>query len=157
MQFEYDGVTVCLKGVLPKELLSMQAGKHFFSSMDRGRRLFVQLIGAESEGIHFELPEQVQGILLDFSQVFDTPKGLPPTLAYNHKIILKDGTQPISTRPYHLQYYQKTEIKKIVVELLNSRVIRPSSSPFSSHILLVRKIDVAKNYVLITMHLTRRL
>lgn len=45
----------------------------------------------------------------------------------------------MSVRPYQYPYYQKTEIKKIVKELLESRTIRLSQSPFSSLVLLVRK------------------
>ena len=44
-------------------------------------------------------------------------------------------------RPYRYPYFQKEETKKIVAELLMSSVIRPSQSPFSSPVLLVRKAD----------------
>jgi hypothetical protein len=47
----------------------------------------------------------------------------------------------MSVRPYPYPFYQKEEIERIVKELLDSRVIRPSNSPFSSSVLLVRKAD----------------
>lgn len=59
----------------------------------------------------------------------------------NHKIVLKDDTPPISTSPYRYPHYQKIEIEKKVAKLLTLRVIRLSSSPLSSHVLLVRKAD----------------
>jgi hypothetical protein len=42
---------------------------------------------------------------------------------------------------YHYPYYQKEEIERLVGEMLNSWVIRPSQSPYSSPVLLVRKVD----------------
>ncbi|XP_042972920.1 uncharacterized protein K02A2.6-like [Carya illinoinensis] len=51
------------------------------------------------------------------------------------------GTSPISVRLYRYPYFQKDEIEKIVLELLDSEVIRPSQSPYFSHVLLVRKAD----------------
>ena len=55
--------------------------------------------------------------------------------------MLKEGTQAINERPYRYHFYQKSEIEKIVHELLEVRSIRPSQSPFSSLVLLVRKAD----------------
>jgi hypothetical protein len=55
--------------------------------------------------------------------------------------LLKPNTQPICVRPYRYPFYRKEEIEKIVRELLTSWVIKPSQSPFSSPVLLVRKAD----------------
>ena len=55
--------------------------------------------------------------------------------------ILMEGTTPICRKPYKYSHFQKTEIEKIVTNLLEVGSIRPSQSPFSSLILLVRKAD----------------
>jgi len=47
----------------------------------------------------------------------------------------------ISVCPYRYPYYQKSEIKKLIKELLAMGTIRPNQSPFSSPILLVGKAD----------------
>ena len=42
-------------------------------------------------------------------------------------------------KPYRYPYFQKSKIEKLVGEMLTNRVIRPSTSPFSSLVLLVKK------------------
>lgn len=44
--------------------------------------------------------EDISKLLSEFKGVFEWPQGLPPSCSYDHKIVLKKGTQPISTRPY---------------------------------------------------------
>jgi hypothetical protein len=78
---------------------------------------------------------------MDFADIFQEPQGLPPHRAHDHSVPLQEGAQPVSVRPYRYLYYQKEEIEKIVRELLDSGVIRPSHNPFSSPVLLVRKTD----------------
>jgi len=87
------------------------------------------------------LPASVAAILNAYTDVFQEPKGLPPHRAQDHSIPLQEGAQPVSVRPYRYPFYQKEEIEKIVQELLDSGVIRPSHNPFSSPVLLVRKLD----------------
>lgn len=54
---------------------------------------------------------------------------------------MKEGIALICQRPYRYPYFQKSEIQKIVNELLEVGSIRPSQSPFFSPVLLVRKAD----------------
>nr|GEX39250.1 hypothetical protein [Tanacetum cinerariifolium] len=62
-------------------------------------------------------------------------------LEIDHKIPLKEGTQPINIRPYRHPPVQKDAIESIVQELLDSEVIRHSQSSFSSPVVMVKKKD----------------
>ena len=79
--------------------------------------------------------------MLEFASVFYTPTRLPPSRGHEHQILLKDGTAPICQRPYRYPHIQKTKIENIIADLLEAGSIRPSHSPFSSPVLLVRKVD----------------
>ncbi|XP_013601199.1 PREDICTED: uncharacterized protein LOC106308599 [Brassica oleracea var. oleracea] len=70
-----------------------------------------------------------------------TPHGLPPVRDIEHTITLKEGTDPINVHPYRYTYFQKDEIERKVAEMLNAGIIQSRSSPFSSHVLLVKKKD----------------
>lgn len=47
----------------------------------------------------------------------------------------------MNVRPYRYPHYQKNDIEKMIVELLSNGVIRPSTSPYSSPVILVKKHD----------------
>ena len=135
MEFVLDGKPVLLKGLQPSGL-DFQESKKFFKPVVK-KGLCLQVISS--------IPEQVQpeieDLLTEFSAIFAVPPGLPPLRGHEHQILLKKGTQAINKRPYRYPFYQKSEIEKIVHELLEVGSIRPSQSPFSSPMLLVRKVD----------------
>ncbi|UYV83047.1 hypothetical protein LAZ67_22001955 [Cordylochernes scorpioides] len=53
---------------------------------------------------------------------------------------------PIAQKPYRTSFFNNTEIKKQIFELLKYDIIRPSSSPYSSPALLVTKKSDAPNH-----------
>ena len=88
-----------------------------------------------------KIPEHIENLLLELGEVFQEPKGILPNRSHDHPIVLKEGTTPISVHPYRYPYYQKFVIEKLIREMLAMRTIKPSQSPFSSPVLLVRKAD----------------
>ncbi|XP_027170262.1 uncharacterized protein LOC113770100 [Coffea eugenioides] len=88
-----------------------------------------------------QTPAEISQVLDQYKDVFEEPKGMPPTKSHDHQIILKEGARPFQVRPYRCPYVQKTEIEKLVKEMLEIGIIQPSSSPFASPLLLVKKKD----------------
>ncbi|KAJ4757403.1 polyprotein [Rhynchospora pubera] len=89
-----------------------------------------------------EQQSPIWAVLLDeFSEVFTEPSTLPPPRAIDHCIPLHPNIEAVNVRPYRYPYFQKNEIERQVSELLKTGVIRPSRSPFSSPVILVKKKD----------------
>ena len=56
-----------------------------------------------------------------------------------HNTVLEEGTQPIHIPPYRNPKKLRDEIEKAIQELLELGLIRPSSSPYASLVVLVKK------------------
>jgi hypothetical protein len=109
--------------------------------LQKAKGLLLQPLDNVEETELGEVGVEVNAVLQEFSDLFEEPKGLPPSRSHDHSIILHTGSRPICVRPYRYPYFQKEELERIVKEFLESRVIKPSQSPFSSPILLMRKPD----------------
>jgi hypothetical protein len=73
-----------------------------------------------------------------YPRVFEVPTDLPPCRGeHDHSIPLLLGSQPPNVFPYRYPFAQTNEIEKIVKELLEVRVIHPSTNPCLSPLVMV--------------------
>jgi hypothetical protein len=91
------------------------------------------------EPIFPTLPEDLQQVIWQFVDVFAPPSELPPSRVGDHKIPLIEGAQLFCLRPYRYNPAQKTEIESQIRDMLVKGWIQPSTSPYSSPVLLVHK------------------
>ena len=111
---------------------------------------------AELFTLHIQQPDSPQDRWLDlptdmepemalllhtYKEVFSIPSGLPPPRAQNHSIPLIQGSGPIKVKPYRYPHSQKFQIESTIHDMLREGIIVPSTSPFSSPIVLVKKKD----------------
>ncbi|XP_024955869.1 uncharacterized protein LOC112498643 [Citrus sinensis] len=96
-------------------------------------------------GSPFELPVNLTKpfvtLLHTYRNLFLPPTALPPHRTIDHKIHLLPNTTPVNVRQYRYPHFQKNEMEKLIREMLEQGIIRPSQSPFSSPVLLVKKND----------------
>ncbi|XP_073220670.1 uncharacterized protein [Cicer arietinum] len=109
---------------------------------EEGERLLIQYAAHSSKSQSQEaLSQPFLQLLEEYGDLFTDPKELPPIRRHDHAIHLKEGAAIPNLRPYKYPHYQKTEIERLVGEMLDSGVIRPNISPYSSPIILVKKKD----------------
>ncbi|MCO5565080.1 hypothetical protein L7F22_018751 [Adiantum nelumboides] len=94
-------------------------------------------------GIHEEL--ELSKFLNQFQDVFidDILGELPPKRGDDdHAIVLIPGSSPPNKPPFRVSHAQQEKIMRQGNELIEKEMVRPSSSPFCSPVLLVHKKDV---------------
>jgi hypothetical protein len=88
----------------------------------------------ESPSVHPNL----QSVISQNHFILKTPL-FPSHINHDHSITLIPISLPPNVHPYPHHFSQKNEIEKIVQELLEVGVIRPSTNPYSSLIVMVLK------------------
>ena len=106
-----------------------------------------------SDGTPSVTPAAVSNLLKEYSHLFSEPSSLPPERYCDHHIALVHVAQPVNTRPYKYAPVQKTEIEKQLSDMLKNGTIRPSSSPYASPVLLVKKKDGSWRFCVDYRHL----
>lgn len=109
MQFNIEGKDVLLKRLAPPadKIVSEQ---DIFKQLQKKKEgallqiysLAVQdLQGTCSSKLNLgSSNSQLDQVLNDFKDIFDEPYGLPPPRSHDHVIPLKEGSNPVSVRPY---------------------------------------------------------
>jgi hypothetical protein len=81
-------------------------------------------------------------VVCEYPDVFpDDLPGMPPDRDVKFVIELQPGTAPISKRPYQMPPKELAELKVQLQELLDKGYIHPSSYPWGSPALFVKKKD----------------
>lgn len=143
------GVRHKLKGdpSLARSKVSLQAMLRTIRKEGGGLWLeFNKVEAGESNGIGDSKVEQtippfLQGLIGRFEGVFEALVGLPPKRGHEHAIVLKEGSNAVGVPPYRYPQFQKDEIERLIKEMLAIGIIQPSTSPFSSPVILVKKKD----------------
>jgi hypothetical protein len=142
MKFSLEGKEIELRGIIGKldKLISSNGMTKLLKKGHQG--VIAQLCPLYVQTSKPSIPQDIQGIIDRHSKVFeDIPKGLPPTQNHNHDIHLIHGSIPPNIRPYRYPYAQKSEIERMVEEMLEVGIIRPSQSSYSALVVMVFKKD----------------
>jgi hypothetical protein len=85
--------------------------------------------------------DELVKVISNYDEIFQEPTGLPPKREIQHEIQLQQDAPLPNIGMYRLSVLENAEIKKQVQELLDKGVIRPSTSPCGSPIVMVPKKD----------------
>lgn len=89
----------------------------------------------------YSFPPNLGSILRIYAHIFSPPHGLPPHQPHDHHIHLVHNAQPVNLKPYRYPHFQKEAMTNLIADMLKEGIIRPSTSPYSSPVLLVKKKD----------------
>ena len=91
--------------------------------------------------INSEQLVELKAIIIRYRDLFSSnPKGPTPTNAVFHEINTGEN-KPVNQPPHRSEPAQRSIIEKIVKEMKENKVIKPSKSPWASPIVLVSKKD----------------
>jgi hypothetical protein len=120
------------------ELVSALQVQKWISGNDVWSLVLVEKVQEEQ---HETVDADIQGLLKEFVDIFTVPTQLPPARQFDHHIPLVPGVVLVNFKPYRYSAFHKDEIECQVTALLQAGLIIPSSSPFGSPVLLVKKKD----------------
>lgn len=125
-----------LKGLLKNGMISHCIS---FQPCHESNQENAEICGLQTTEI--DCPNQIKELLVEYDHLFATPTSEPPHRSADHFIPLVPGAQPVKVRPYKYSPVQKDEIDRQLQEMLDNGIIRTSTSPFASPVLLVKKKD----------------
>jgi hypothetical protein len=139
MQFDQEGQKYKFQGITTSSL-EIISSHRMKKTLKKGHSSVISQLHAIQAAETPSVPQDLQSILSKHQVVFSTPQGLPPSCGvHDHSILLVPRSLPPNICPYCHPFSKKNEIEKMVHELLNAGVIRPSTSPYSSPLVMVLK------------------
>jgi hypothetical protein len=143
LSFCRDGRIIQLLGQTqpPPQALSLHQFKRLISTHAIDTLFHLQPITPSTTPSPTHIDPAIHTLLSNFSHLFTEPTSLHPTRQTDHHIPLLHGSDPVNVRPYRYPQFQKREIELQIQNMIAQGIIQPSSSAFSSPVLLVRKKD----------------
>lgn len=148
MTFTRGDKRIVLKGdpTLTRMEVSLKRMTHAWEVTDQGYLVELQALTTQEETQATELreskrrnPPEMEDLLEEYKDVFQSSNALLPPRAIDHRIQLEKGEAPVNVRPYRYAQVQKTEIENMIAEMIQKGIIRPSVSPYPSPVILVKK------------------
>jgi hypothetical protein len=133
-------------------LISAHQARRIMGSMKKFVLLFLREGKQQGEGNQLEMKESLEGcsgkqcqqlqqLIESYREVFQEPQGLPPKHEVEHEIQLFPESPLPNIGLYRKSIIEEDEVKKQLKHLLEQGVIRPSTSPCGSPIIMVPKKD----------------
>jgi len=141
MKFVHNGQLIELRSDTNKDLQAISPPQlHRMLQTDGASEYFHLRVCPQALPSHTTHPN-ILHLTMQFASLFQPPTTLPPSRPTNHAIHLTPNSTPVNIQPYRYPYFQKQEIETQVATMLQTGIIRPSTSPFSLQVLLVKKRD----------------
>jgi hypothetical protein len=131
-RYQFQGLTIC-----SPEIISLHRMENL---LKKGHSSIIpQLHSIQVVETPFVHPD-IQAIFSKHQVVVSNPLEIPPYRGvHDHSIPLVPGSLPPNFHPYCHPFSQNNEIEKIVQDFLQDNVIWPSTSPYSSPMVMVLK------------------
>lgn len=121
VSMQLDEETVVLKAQKDDKSVTLLKGKRvqkLFKQGMKGASRHQLLMMAKTT--HETIAPEILEVLAEFEGVFAEPKALPLQQNLDHQIPLKPHAKCINLRPYRYPYFQKTEVERLVKEMLET-------------------------------------
>ena len=140
MKFSLDGKEFELRGITGK-LIKVISSHGMTKLLKKGHHgVIAQLFLLDVQTSKSSISPYLQKVINKHYKVFeDIPKGLPPPRDHDHVIHLILGSTPPNIKPYKYPYLHKSEIERIVEEMLEASITRPSQIYYYASIVMVQK------------------
>ncbi|KAJ9522563.1 hypothetical protein QJQ45_008332 [Haematococcus lacustris] len=127
----------------PLLISSAHVTKYICRNSDKCPVFLVSITPADSKAETSHQVLDCAPILQEYADVFptDLPRGLPPERSVDHRIEHQQAKPPPARPTYNVSSGELAELKQQIGDLFDKGFIRPSTSPYASGVLLVRKKD----------------
>ena len=91
--------------------------------------------------------DQLRALISQYGDIFAVnPRKPTPVRNMTHHIIT-DKAQPVRMKPYRIPHAWNKEVSDQVQQMLDNKIIRPSSSPWNVPVILVRKMGNSMRFI----------